>query len=238
MGVKKRRYAGFTLIELLVVIAIIAILAAILFPIMSAAKETARTKVCAGNLRQIGMAVLSYSIDWQDCFPLACDKEDVIDYGAPFKDDILLWKVIHPYVKSSKIWCCPSDTGVVFWKTLETVPNVYRKYGSSYSWRTALSWEMERANPAVPRRVAVSAVKRPQRCLMVSDVYQYNYTNTAGVNNGAWHLRRFPTFSWNVVFADGHVGNLTANDFRNPKDMPSNYCGKRLWCNFYIFGYH
>jgi prepilin-type N-terminal cleavage/methylation domain-containing protein len=54
---------GFTLIELLVVIAIIAILAAILFPVFSQAREKARQAVCTSNLRNIGMAAVQYTQD-------------------------------------------------------------------------------------------------------------------------------------------------------------------------------
>ncbi len=99
-----RKY-GFTLIELLVVIAIIAILAAILFPVFSSAREKARQTACVSNLKQLGLAVAQYEQDYDE--KVVC--------GGTYTGGALYaggWAApIYPYVKSKQVFLCPDDTG-------------------------------------------------------------------------------------------------------------------------------
>jgi prepilin-type N-terminal cleavage/methylation domain-containing protein/prepilin-type processing-associated H-X9-DG protein len=110
-----RERKGFTLIELLVVIAIIAILAAILFPVFAQAREKARAISCISNLKQIGIATLSYVQDYDETtFPagvkqvhqdLTCIEGDTSMSAANKYEEWI--EVIQPYVKSTGIFTCP-----------------------------------------------------------------------------------------------------------------------------------
>jgi prepilin-type N-terminal cleavage/methylation domain-containing protein/prepilin-type processing-associated H-X9-DG protein len=111
---------GFTLIELLVVIAIIAILAAILFPVFAKAREKARQTSCLSNVKQIGLAVLSYAQDYDEMYPRAAA-------GASGTPRTYYFQILTPYIKNKQIWKCPSIPS----SSSYTYCYIFHRYSSS-----------------------------------------------------------------------------------------------------------
>lgn len=143
---QSRRRCGFTLIELLVVIAIIAILAAILFPVLSRAKEAAQKTACLSNAKQIGTAVHLYLSDYDGVFPIHYAYNSQPPAGRPGHKGVEV--LLAPYlgagvttdaatgllvVALQKVFKCPLDVGGPY--TSQDVPGArsyWEAYGSSY----------------------------------------------------------------------------------------------------------
>lgn len=182
------RRSGFTLIELLVVIAIIAILAAMLMPVLSSARESARRAKCESNLRQLGMMIQQYTDDWQGFLPPFT--------SSAMPGSLALRDACQKYGQGIELWRCPSDQGYIYADGTRVRPSFYKVYGSSYLYN---GYIYQTVNPPnTPKKIA--ACSKPTHLILFWDWVSHPI-------EGAWWQQS--------VFADGHVKPLTNVALRN-----------------------
>jgi len=123
---------GFTLIELLVVIAIIAILASILFPVFARARENARRASCQSNIKQIALGMFMYNQDYDEKLPViytspSAHSSFTAAASTTAGRDVGWAEAMQPYLKSTQIFQCPSESGAPSATDLDS-GNVYSDY--------------------------------------------------------------------------------------------------------------
>ena len=216
----RKSRAGFTLIELLVVIAIIAILAAILFPVFQKVRENARRTACLSNEKQLGLAFIQYTQDYDEIMPAATAGPGGVGQsggwvyytvfnGPPYSFDVTQGS-LYPYVKSKAVYICPDDTEG-------------QASGDSYSMNSCAVGPIVPSVGGLCPGKSLVAFDSPANWMLLGE--EASYTPETDSTNDAYFVYGSDVFSVrhtsgsDVLFVDGHVKyyrteQITQNNFQ------------------------
>ena len=227
------KFRAFTLIEVLVVIAIIVILVALLLPVLSRAKEQARSASCKNHLHQIGLAMQMYVSD-HNVYPPGMG-------GPPFNTWADKLAPYNPVPWTNIAWQCPTyiaEGGTVTWQPPPPGGGNY-KVSSSYAYN-ALGIQGSSVEVWPPLGLGVLNIKMPEnRVVAPSEMYAVGDTRPIHYQYMSGFLGRIIMQPWqispgaeanpphaegyNLLFADGHVSLVKRRDYLFPPRTAQNW---------------
>jgi prepilin-type N-terminal cleavage/methylation domain-containing protein/prepilin-type processing-associated H-X9-DG protein len=239
-----KNHGGFTLIELLVVVAIIAVLVALLLPALGAARDRARTAVCASQLKQVANSLFLYAEDFSR-FPNSHWDGFLNGRYVEFRWYAL---VSAGYLGGTTgIYVCPADSTIrmdialgmynMSYGVNETGPCPFRGVSGTtpVGWKAYRPSEVPNSNTTVlvcdstERLLPVDVVRPPSPAPPNSDLYRMSVS-------GIWDVRYFPSQRHsggsNVGFCDGHIAFMSWGQLMPdiPGGVPlDNTLRYRLW---------
>lgn len=238
---------GFTLIELLVCIAIMAILAALLLPVLARGRGSAQRIKCVSNLRQLGAATEMYWDDNQgDCFPYSTGRTNggtLYWFGWLFGTSLpegrrpfdLSTGVLYPYLEGSDVRLCPALGFAMQQFKLKATSLVF-----SYGYNIYLAPPDPQAHASInrvarPGDIALfgdtaqvndfQAPASPAHPLLEEWYYLDNPTNV-GDRNYYPHAHFRHEHQANIAFCDGHVGQEKPLPGSIDPKLPSQWVGR------------
>jgi prepilin-type N-terminal cleavage/methylation domain-containing protein len=229
--------SGFTLVELLVVIAIIAILAALLLPVLAAAKEKGRRAQCINNLKQLGVAALTYVGDNNDKFmPAATNAswgiQDPVEMSAAVvvsSADLGLnnISIVDGVSAAPTIWTCPNRPTLPApdqWPNPQIWTMGYQYYGGVTTWRirekNGTTEDVASASPVKTTASKSGWMLAADLVINLATPPTYTWGDLSQPPNSAWtslpaHKNGRLPAGGNEVFADGSVGWFDVRDMYN-----------------------
>jgi prepilin-type N-terminal cleavage/methylation domain-containing protein len=212
--------SGFTLIELLVVIVSIAILVAMLLPVLNGVKDRVKLTTCLNNLHQVGIAFQMYRDDYKDCLPPKGRAPNYVSFQYGGADpnwratevnmalpatDRALW----PYTRTLTLFHCPADQGGLFQLT-----------GTSYKYNDSPWWNTQKPQADPLKGLSekpMQWVPEPARFILLHEPPALPLaTQYGGPTWSIWHFFRGTSVVHSardlqqqvvspILFVDGHV---------------------------------